>query len=88
MSRSTYCLDHTRSRDKARGSAAERGYDRDHQKMRKRLDRIVQTGTVRCPCGELIAAGSPWDLGHTPDRRGYIGPMHAHCNRATARKAA
>ena len=30
----------------------------------------------------LIAPGSPWDLDHTEDRTGYLGPAHRSCNRS------
>lgn len=45
----------------------------------------VARGIVFCArCGERIAAGDPWDLGHSDlDRRFYAGPEHRKCNRAT-----
>lgn len=75
------------------GATATRGYGGGHQAERDRLDPTVQTGTVRCAAGadclrarngipDLIHAGEPWDLGHNADRTGYLGPMHAPCNRS------
>ena len=37
-------------------------------------------------CGGLILPGEAWDLDHTDDGTGYLGPSHARCNRATAGK--
>jgi len=69
-----------------RQSTPARGYGHEHQQRRERLAPKVATGTVRCArCGELIAAGERWDLGHDDhDRSRYTGPEHARCNRATA----
>jgi hypothetical protein len=68
----------------SRASTAGRGYGWGHQKLRKRLAPAVAAGMVTCArCGELIQPGEPWDLGHTEDRRGYAGPEHRRCNRAT-----
>ncbi len=56
-------------------------YGQAHKAMRRRLDPVVQTGTVPCVrCGELIAPGSPWQLDHRDDGRGWLGPSHASCN--------
>jgi hypothetical protein len=43
---------------------------------------IVATGHAACTrCGRLIVPGSRWDLDHTEDRSGYLGPAHHSCNR-------
>lgn len=65
---------------KAKTSA--RGLGTAHQQRRAVLDRIVKAGRTRCVlCGQLIERGQHWDLDHKPDRSGYRGPAHAHCNR-------
>src|SRR5262245_1715247 len=56
-------------------------YGGAHKATRKRLDPIVQTGTVRCVrCGGFIRPGEPWHLDHRDDGRGWLGPAHARCN--------
>jgi hypothetical protein len=51
------------------------GYDdHAHKVMRRRLAPVA-TGTVECAhCGELIEPGSPWQLDHRDDGRGWLGP--------------
>jgi hypothetical protein len=68
-----------------KGNTTARGYGRVHQVVRARLAPYVAMGTTPCArCGELIAPGQPWDLGHDDgDRRRYTGPEHRRCNRAT-----
>jgi hypothetical protein len=67
-------------------STTLRGYGHRHQQARKRLAPLVDAGLVRCArCGDWIAPGEPWDLGHHDwDRSLYTGPEHRACNRATA----
>ena len=56
-------------------------YNGPHRVVRGRLDPVVQTGTVPCVrCGELIAAGTDWQLDHREDGRGWLGPAHQSCN--------
>jgi hypothetical protein len=64
----------------------ERGYGAAHIRLRRRWDREVQLGGVRCVrCGLLIVPGEPWDLGHDDvDRSIHSGPEHRRCNRATS----
>ena len=85
----SYCTTHTRERDKARGTKAERGYGADYQAERKRWATHVATGNVRCwRCGELLPANSPFHLGHDDDNRSVIrGPEHPRCNLSAAGKA-
>lgn len=65
-----------------------RGYGIHHQRARRRVARLVASGAAFCTrCGELLDPLDPWDLDHTEDRRGYLGPAHQSCNRsAGARK--
>ena len=48
---------------------SERGYGWKHQKARRALASLVESGNMACArCGELISAGEPWDLGHALNR--------------------
>lgn len=69
-----------------RASSHRRGYGPAHQRLRKRWAPKVAAGGVLCArCGERIAPGAAWDLGHVDgDRSRYSGPEHASCNRATS----
>lgn len=73
------------------GSTTERGYGAPHQTKRREWKPRVDAGLVDCHAvhcleesdghGRLIEPGTPWDLGHTPDRSRWTGPEHARCNR-------
>lgn len=69
-------------------TTTERGYDHAHRKERARWQPVVDRGEATCHaviCLELsrwIEPGTPWDLGHTPDRSAWTGPEHARCNRS------
>lgn len=80
------CPEHTRARDKARGTRQQRGYDRTYDRERRRWAPLVATGTVGCArCRAPIPAAAPWDLGHDDhDRSIIVGPEHRACNRATS----
>ncbi len=66
-------------RRKSRYNAAR--YDGPHRAIRRRLNPVVQTGTLNCArCGELIEPGTPWQLDHRDDGRGWLGPSHQKCN--------
>jgi len=76
-----------RTRDAARGSARQRGYDATHDALRARLLPLAY-GTA-CPrCGELMLAGEQLDLGHSiplrVDQTSRADRIeHAHCNRGS-----
>ena len=76
--------------ERDRGTPTERGYGPEHRAERQRWAPAVERGEVDCHnpvCIEptrRIAPGTPWDLGHTPDRTAWRGPEHARCNRAEA----
>jgi hypothetical protein len=60
-------------------------YDVCHKRIRERLIPVVASGGAVCAlCSERIEAGSAWDLAHTDDRRSWLGPSHARCNRGDA----
>jgi len=66
-----------------------RGYGKAHRELRTYWDQKIKAGTMpACSrCGYPVRATDTWDLDHTDDRTGYLGPAHAHCNRsAGARK--
>jgi hypothetical protein len=68
----------------SRAATAGRGYGAAHRKRRAQWAKRVAAGDVNCArCGQPIRPDEPWDLDHTPDRTGYLGPSHARCNRAT-----
>lgn len=63
--------------------SVERGYGVVHRRLRVVWAARVAAGGVCCArCGGVIVPGSRWDLGHTDDRSGWVGPEHASCNRA------
>lgn len=70
-----------------RRSTTERGYGAAHQREREKWKPLVDRGEVECHArvcfmpDRWIQPGTPWDLGHTPDRTGWTGPEHRYCNR-------
>ncbi len=86
LSPNTRCPTHTRGREHARGSRQDRGYDAEHDRVRRAWAPRVALGLVQCwRCRRLIAGNEPWDLGHDDDdRTKYRGPEHMRCNRAVA----
>jgi len=82
------CRDHARQTDAARGRRQTRGYDTEHDKLRREWTPRVASGRVRCwRCQQPITPGTPWDLGHHDDRT-HAGPEHRRCNRSAAGRAA
>jgi hypothetical protein len=75
-----------RDADPQRRTEHAKLYDAKHKRLRAEFARLVDRGGVRCwRCGDLIAPGSLWDLGHVDGNPGaYRGPEHRRCNRATS----
>jgi hypothetical protein len=77
-----------------RGSRQQRGYDREHTRLRARWKPKVDAGLVDCHAlvcllpQRRIWLGMAWDLGHTPDRTAWTGPEHRACNRSAGGRAA
>jgi hypothetical protein len=83
LTNTSRCPQHQRARHQARGSATQRGYGTAHRELRKQWAIRISTGAVNCRrCGQRIDRDAAWDLGHTDDRTGYLGPEHQRCNRS------
>lgn len=70
------------------GNTTARGYGTEHQAERERLRPIVEAGQGWCaevvclmPDRWIDPAVDEWELAHTLDRSGYLGPAHRLCNR-------
>lgn len=69
------------------GSTAARGYGAEHKRTRQAAAVIVARGEATCSrCQRPIIPGTLWDLDHTADRTGYLGPAHRRCNRSAGGK--
>jgi len=76
---------HLRNRSAPQKQATRhRGYGKAHKELRAYWDKKIKAGTQpACSrCGYPVQATDTWDLDHTDDRSGYLGPAHAHCNRS------
>jgi hypothetical protein len=56
-------------------------YGGTHAATRRAVARYA-VGSACVRCGGPILEGEPWDLDHSDDRTGYLGPAHRRCNRA------
>lgn len=89
----TRCPEHTRTRDKARGTRQERGYDAAHDRERAEWQAHMDRGAVvMCSNPDCKTPTQPidprnWHLGHTPDRTTWRGPEHPGCNLSEAGRA-
>lgn len=82
----TRCPEHTRQRDKARGTSTDRGYGADHQRLRAEYQALMNRGeSFACwRCDDEIDP-EHWHLGHDDyDRTVYRGPECVPCNTATS----
>jgi len=66
-------------------TTTQRGYNARHTRSKDAWGRLVDRGGVICRrCGEGIAPGEPWDLGHDDNDRSLpTHPEHRACNRST-----
>lgn len=82
-------------------TTVSRGYGVEHRELRDRWVGLLAAGhTVPCacehrgcphhagPCLTVITSSTPWDLGHTDDRRDWTGPECVPCNRSAGARAA
>lgn len=79
------CPDHV----PRRASRQERGYGRQHDRLRATWELKILQCDVKCArCSQLVLPGMKWHLDHTDDRTGYLGPSHERCNTSAGGKAA
>lgn len=78
-----YCPTHAREYEGRRGTPTQRGYGAGHRALRADWQRRIDAGEpVTCATCPTVLKGAAWDLGHTEDRTGYIGPQCLTCNRS------
>ena len=77
-----YCPQHALEYEQRRGTPAQRGYDAEHQKLRRTWQARLDAGEIiHCArCGSRINPCA-WDLGHD-DQRQHRGPECIPCNRS------
>jgi hypothetical protein len=80
------------ARSRVRASTAARGYGGAHARLRAQWKPVVDAGQAYCHAiiclkqDRWIMPGTPWHLGHTPDRSAWTGPEHEQCNESEAAK--
>ena len=80
----TRCPTCTRTREQARGTREQRGYDYAHRRTRAQLQaRQTQGETLICWRCEQPITGD-FHLGHDDDRTKPRGPEHPTCNLSAA----
>jgi NMD protein affecting ribosome stability and mRNA decay len=80
-----YCSEHRGVHE----NTTARGYGAAHRRERAKWQPIVEAGEAECAeriCvkpSRLIdpEVDADWELAHTEDRTGYLGPAHHICNR-------
>jgi hypothetical protein len=77
----TRCADHTRERDRARGSASARGYDGQYREQLK--SPAYRTATHCAECGQVFTVDNPKTGGHSVALRngGKGSKILPHCRR-------
>lgn len=82
------CPPHLAQLDATRGRRQARGYDVEHDRLRRRWERIIATRSIPCArCHQPIPKGGAFDLGHNDRRNAWTGPEHPACNRAAGGRA-
>src|SRR6266705_1013510 len=73
---------------RTRAKTAARGYGGEHARIRAQWEPVVDAGQAACHAtrclmtSRWIVPGTPWNLGHAPDRSAYTGPEHERCNKS------
>jgi hypothetical protein len=78
----TRCPACEREHDRQRGSRQQRGYDAQHEALRRQLVAALDPWAP-CPrCRQPLGPDpARLDLMHADDRRGWLGLGHRRCNR-------
>jgi hypothetical protein len=76
------CVDCQRAHDRARGTRQQRGYDAQHDALRRLLVAALDPWAP-CPrCGHPLGPDPALlDLMHNDDRTAWLGLSHRRCNR-------
>lgn len=83
----TRCPMHTQARDRARGSAHARGYDRAHQAARAQLE-LTLPAPCAYGCGTTLHPDSDWVAAHIIDgdpTAGWVASCRS-CNERAKRR--
>jgi hypothetical protein len=64
----------------------KRVYGPEHWRLRAEWKKQISNGSVKCATCRVLLEGNAWDLGHTDDRTGYVGPQCRRCNRSDGAK--